>query len=282
MAIPKLNDLSFDNIELAKPAQKYPQFTVLYGKGGVGKTTLASYSENPVIVPVGRETGHEIHANWGIPTFANTQERPPLDFLFACIARLLKTAHSRKTLIIDNLGTYREAVDEDVEEDNKGNDKLDSFGKRQALCYPYYTRLLAGFDALMKKKEMNIILIAHEVLHNVNKEDGTYYSRTGIHAPAGQNTNVRALLEARAHNVLYLKLEPQTRKAKDSMGQEKLIATGGAPKRIIYTKPHSSFFAKCRVNMEPFYEIESSDNEEDLFKNKINQDIINFWNELYR
>ena len=281
MAIPKLSDLSFDDIELAKPAQKNPQFTVLYGKGGVGKTTLAAYSENPVIVPVGRETGHEIHANWGIPTFANTQERPPLDFLFGCMARLLKTEHSRKTLIVDNLGTYREAVDEDVDADNI-NEKLDAYGKRQSLAYPYYTKLLAGFDALMKKKEMNIILLAHEVQFNINKEDGTYFSRTGIHCPAGENTNVRALLEARAHNVLYMRSEPPTRKAKDAMGQEKLIATGGAPKRIIYTKPHGSFFAKCRVNMEPYYEIESSDTEEDLLKHRNNADMIKFWQDLYK
>jgi 5-methyltetrahydrofolate--homocysteine methyltransferase len=40
----------------------------------------------------------------------------PIDFVFGAVAKLLKTDHTRKTVVFDNLGCYREAVDEDVEE----------------------------------------------------------------------------------------------------------------------------------------------------------------------
>jgi hypothetical protein len=281
MAIPDLSKIKIEGIELEQPGQHHPQFTVIYGKGGTGKSTVACYSPNPVVLPIGRETGHEIPAAYGVPTFCNKGALAPLSFVFGCIAKLLQGEHSRKTLIVDNIGTYRECVDEDVEEDNKGQD-LKAFGRAQALAYPYYTKLLAGFDALMKKKAMHIILLGHEVQYNINREDGSYYARTGLHVPAGENTNVRALIEARAHNVLYLRSEPQTRKAKDAMGQEKLIATGGTPKRILYTKPQGNFFAKCRVNMEQYYEIENSDTEESLLKDKTNESIQLIFEHLYR
>jgi len=281
MAIPSLDNVKFDDIELAVKTKKRPQFSIIYGKGGIGKTTAACYSPDPVILPVGRETGQERMIDNGVPSFENTKGMPPIEFVFGCMQKLLKTEHSRKTLIIDNIGSFREAVEEDVEADNKGVD-LKAYGKGAALAYPYYTRLLAGIDAIMKKKDMHVILIAHDVLYNINKEDGTYYQRIGINAPAGENTNVRGLLEARAHNVLYIRGEDPTRTVKGVMGGVKQIATSGKINRVIYTKPQGTFFAKSRVNAEPYYEIEPTETEEDLLNNKTNETLIQLFTDLYK
>lgn len=280
MAIPAFDKLKFDDITLATKVKGRPQFTIIYGKGGIGKTTAACYSPDPVLIAVGRETGCERMIDNGIPCFLNSSDKPPIEFVFSCIARLLKTEHSRKTLIIDNIGSFREAVDEDVENDNKDTD-LKAFGRGTALAYPYYTKLLAGIDALMKKKDMHVILIAHDVLYNINKEDGTYYQRVGINAPAGENTNVRGLLEARAHNVFYIRGIEPTRIVKGAMGGTKTVATSGKINRIIYTKPQGTFFAKSRVNLEPFYEIEPSDSEEELLTERTNPTLIKLFTDLY-
>jgi hypothetical protein len=280
MAIPDFNKIKFDDIEIAVKKPR-PQFTVLYGHGGLGKTTASCYAPNPVIIPIGRETGQERMIDYGVPTFENTKEIPPIEFVFGAIAKLLKTEHSRTTAIFDNIGCYIEAVNEDVEADNKGVD-LSAFGKKQALGYPYYGRLLAGFDMLMRKKNMSIILIAHDVLYNVNLPDGTYYQRTGIAAPAGENTNVRGLLEARAHNVLYMRSETITRKVKGAMGNEKIIGSESNIKRIIYTKPHGTFFAKSRGELEPVYEIENTENSTDLLKNKTNETLIKLFADIHK
>lgn len=279
MSIPDFNKIKFDDIEIAVRKPR-PQFTIIYGHGGLGKTTAACYAPNPVIIPIGRETGQERMIDYGVPTFENTKDMSPIEFVFGAMARLLKTEHSRTTAIFDNIGTYREAVDEDVEQDNKGVD-LSAFGKKQSLGYPYYGRLLAGFDMLMRKKNMNIILIAHDVLYNVNLPDGTYYQRTGIAAPAGENTNVRGLLEARAHNVLYMRSETTTRKIKGAMGNEKTISSESDIKRMIYTKPMGTFFAKSRGDLDEVYQIENTENVTDLLKNKTNETLTKLFNDIH-
>jgi hypothetical protein len=280
MAIPKLDDIKIDGIELAKPKER-PQFTVLYSAGGVGKSTISSYSPSPVIIPIGRETGQERMIDFGVPCFENTKEIPPIHFVFGCIQKLLKSEHGRKTAIFDNLGSFREAVDEDVEEDNKGVD-LNAFGKRQGLSFNYYGRLLAGFDALMKKKGMNIILLAHSVPINVNLPDGTYYQKTAIHAPAGDNTNVRGLLEARAHNVLYLRSETRTRSVTGALGVKKIIGAETGVKRVIYTKETGTYFAKSRGDLEESYEIDQTESATDLLKKQSNESIIKLWADIYQ
>jgi len=263
MAIPDISKIDFKGIELATP-KKYPQFNILYGAGGTGKTTLAAHTEAPVIIPIGRETGHQAFANAGIPCFEPTADMNPVAFVFGAIARLLKTEHSRKTAIFDNLGCFREAVDEDVEADNKG-EKLDAYGKRQALAYPYYTKLLAGFDALMKRKGMNVLLIGHSTPVNMNLPDGSYYQQISIHAPRGDNTNVQSLLEARAHNVLYIKSETQTKKTTGALGVEKTIAVRGVIKRTVYTKQSGLYFAKSRADLDDFYEISDKESIDKLW-----------------
>lgn len=279
MAIKNLDSIKFDEIGLVPKSEKRAQFTVLYGHGGLGKTSAACYSPDPVIIPIGRETGHERMVESGIPAF-NNPGIPPIDFVFGCIQKLLKTEHSRKTAIFDNIGTYREAVDEDVENDNKGAD-LKAFGRGTALAFPYYGKLLAGIDLLLKKG-IHVILIAHDVQYNVNLESGDYYSRVGINAPAGENTNVRGLLEARAHNVLYMRGENPTAVVKGAGGRNKQVATSGMISRIIYTKPAGTFFAKSRVNLDHFYEIEHSETEEELLKERSNPSLIKLFQDIYK
>jgi len=279
MAIKDLNKIDFESIGLIPKAEKHPQFTVIYGKGGLGKTTAACYSPDPVIIPIGRETGHERMVANGIPAFQCPPGMAPLDFVFGAIQKLLNSEHSRKTVIFDNIGTFRECVTEDVENDNKDKD-LKIWGRGSALEFPYYGKLLAGIDKLLKKG-LHVILIAHDVSFNVNLESGDYYSRVGINAPAGENTNVRGLLEARAHNVFFIQGENPTTVVKGAGGKNKQIATSGQISRVIYTKPAGTFFAKSRVNLDLFYEIEPSDTEEELLKNRSNPTLIKLWSDVY-
>jgi len=279
MAIKNIDAIDFDSIEIAKKSGNRPQFTVIYGSGGMGKTTAACYSPNPVIIPIGRETGHERMVEQGIPAFENPG-MSPIDFTFGCINKLLKSSHSRETAIFDNIGTFREAVDEDVAKDNPDTN-LKAFGRGVGLAYPYYGKLLAGFDRLLKAG-IHVILIAHDVQYNINLESGDYYSRTGINAQAGENTNVRALLEARAHNVLYMRGENPTKSVKGAGDRNKIVALSGDISRVIYTKPSGTFFAKSRANMDYFYEIENTASEEALLKDRSNPTLIKLFQDLYK
>jgi len=278
--IPDLNKIDITGIGIAKPRPR-PQFTVLYGSGKIGKTSAAIYSEEPIILPIGNESGQEIMIKHGVPCLENLNEMPPLSFVFGALAMLIKTDNSRKTLIIDNLSRFREIVDDDVLKDNKGED-LSHFGKAQTLAFPYYKRLVAGIKMLMAKKQMHVILIAHDVHYNIQLENGTYYSKIGILAPAGENTNVRALLESTAHNAIYMAEKPTVINTKTPMGQAKQIAAKMDITRVLYTRSKSSFFAGTYNKMEDEYEIEPTVELEDLYTNKTNETLKQFFNDLYK
>lgn len=289
MSLPKsIEEIDFSSIEINAKPSAGPQFTIIYGKGGTGKSSIACYSPDPVIVPIGRETGHE---RMMVPKLERPQGMDTIPHVFACIAKLLKSEHSRKTVIFDNLWSYREAVEDDVIESNPDCDSKGKkaqalsdygYGKGQAMAYPYYTRLAAGFDALMKKKGMHVILLAHDASYNINLADGTYYTKLSINAPGGENTNVRGFFEARAHNVFYLRAEDSTLNVKGAMGQTRKIASNRGIERVLYTKPTSEFFAKSRVNMAPSYVLDHSETEEELLHKRSNQSIINIFEELYK
>ena len=285
MALPKnlhdfdLNALNFESKIKAKPEKK-PQFSIIYGKGGIGKSSAACYSPDPIIIPVGKETGAEMMC---VPKFPNhhDMELKPVDHVFAALSWLIKAEHTRKTVIIDNVGSFREAVDEDVEVSNPNVD-LKAFGKGSALSYQYWTALLSSIDSLMKKRGLNVILLAHDGAYNVSLQDGSYYQKISVNAQRGENTNVMGLLEARAHNVFYMTNEASVITVKDNFGQKKKIAAAGNVNRTIYTKPSGQFFAKSRVNLDDHYDISDSGSEEELLKDLSNPDIIRFWSDVYR
>lgn len=285
MALPKnLHDFDLKALKIeskitSKPEKK-PQFSVIYGKGGIGKSSLASYSHDPIILPVGRETGHE---GMYVPKFPNSDEMglSIINHVFACLSWVIKNEHTRKTLIIDNGGSYREGVDEDVESSNVGVD-LKAFGKGASFAYPYYTRLMAAIDEVIKRRNMNVILLAHDGAYNVNLPDGTYFQKISVNMPGGENTNVRGLIEARAHNVFYMVNESPTMNVKNNFGVTKKIATSGNVSRVIYTKPAGNFFAKSRVNLDDYYPIIDSGSEEELLKDRTNPDMVRFWSDVYK
>jgi hypothetical protein len=296
MAIPEFEELdisrvSFDTIEMKKP-----QFSVIIGKGGIGKTSLACYSIGDcIILPIGRETGHEEMPVHKFDTF-DKMGLSPIEHVFTCFSWILKhpRAENLKTLIIDNVGAYREIVDEDVIR-SRPRAKVDGeivdiksltdygFGKGAAMAYPYWTRLLKGIDAVMKRRNMNVILIGHEGYHTVNRPDGSYYQRISINAPSGANTDVVGLIEARCHNFFYMDSEVTTATDKRGMPQNgKHYAKREDITRIIYTKEQGDVFAKCRADMNPIYEIMPSESKDELLKKRNNESIIKFWNDVYR
>jgi hypothetical protein len=285
MSLPKdmdafdLSALNFESKINAKPIIA-PQFTIIYGKGGVGKSSLTSYAKAPIILPLGRETGHE---KMCIPKLPNHTELgiDPVSHVFAAFKWLRDAQHTRQTLIIDNVGAYKDIVEDDVEEANKGVD-LKAYGKGSALAYPYWSRLARGIDMLMKKRGMDVILLGHDGTYTINNPDGSYYQKISVNAPSGEKTNVRADLERQAHNVFYIQEEALVAEEKRGMPQEgKKYAIGVKPKRVIYTQSVGNIFAKRRVQMQDRYIIKESPDQTALLKTRTNESIQQFFKDLY-
>jgi len=285
MAIPKnLHSTDFAKFDFGNKIKSAPergaQFSVIYAQGGGWKSTISSYAKNPVILPVWLETGHRVVDCPKFPEIGEYDGLKAIEHVFGAISYLIKEKHSRQTLIIDNLGSFREAVVNDVQTDNP-NEKT-AF-KLAAMCYGYYPYLLEAIAALMNKRQMDVILLAHSGAVTVNQADGTWYDTISINAPQGKNTNARELIEARANNVFYVKNQPTTQDDKRGLGldsKKKYITSAG--KKVIYTRPREDFFAKCRLDMQDSYPIDKSDSIHELLTLKNNESIIEFWRDFYQ
>lgn len=280
MALPKnINDIKgFNDLEstiTSKPIRG-PQFSVIYASGKCGKSTVASYADSPVIVPIGLETGHH---SMNVAKIRDMKDgESGTDHVFAALAMLINREHNYKTLILDNLGTFRVEVEKDA---NVG----DKAAFQQApIHYEYYLRLMSAISTVLKKRNMDVILMAHSVSYTNNMPDGSWHERIHINAPKGQNTDVRAMIEQRAHNIFYMRTEPITRKdergitAKDS-GKKYMTGVG---RKMIYTREKENFFAGTRLPLRGEYEIKPSDDLRELLIEKSNMSIIDFWRDYYR
>ena len=115
MALPKnLYSADYGKFDFGNKIKSSPergaQFSVLYADGKGWKSTIASYAKNPIILPVWLETGHRVVDCPKFPEIGEYEGLCPIAHVFAAINWLMKEQHSRKTLIIDNLTSYREAV----------------------------------------------------------------------------------------------------------------------------------------------------------------------------
>ena len=212
----------------------------------------------------------------------------PIIHFFTCINYLLTKEHSRKTVIIDNLTSYREILEEDIVKTFKLKDEKTAtslgdfeFGKGQMHALQYYKRLLAGIDALLKQRQLHVILIAHDGYHTINKHDGSYYQKLSLNAQGGDNTNARTLFESRAHNVLLMTCEDVVVDRTSSMGVKRKMASGLPTNRIIYTKQTSAFFAKTKSAIEKSIIVEESENEHELLHELSNPTYKQLFIDLY-
>lgn len=311
MAVPtKPFDLSAFKPKVISGPESGGKFIIIYGKGGVGKSTLACHCVDDeasadgqrtrsgyFILPVGRETGHQAMHGRKFET-AGKMGLSPVDHLFLHL-QYVQQAHEKlgiKALVIDNYSSARQSFEADVILSNptvgQNNKEVESladygFGRGQAMAFAYSTRLVQGISKLTERG-VHVILLAHEGRFTVNNPDGSYYKQISINAQDGENTSVRGLLEAEAHHVLYLTSEPKSLVSdkrgmpadKESAASAKKYAKREEIQRLIYTQPMGDFFAKSRADIDPVWVVEDYENPKELLVKRDHPQFKQLFKEL--
>ena len=286
MALPTkdapIKDWNFD-LKITNQPDRGNQLTVIYADGGGWKTTLASYAANPIILPVYLETGAKVSA---CPRFPNVgADQNPVHHVFAAIKWLTDEKHTRKTLVIDNLSNYRAAVQSDVIQD-LGKTATGAAQPEYSISkfsYPYYGRLLADISRLQRKRDMDVIIIAHTEKYTT-WVDGKGLDRVSASAISGEKTNAVKLIEGQADNFYLIRNEPITRSTEEGGITKKTVQKViGQGKTILYTAPQQEFFAKNRLffHMQKSYELKPNDDGMALKFAKTEQSFIDFWRDFY-
>lgn len=255
-----------------------PQLSVIYGAAGTCKTTVAAYAKTPYFLQLGYETG--VQAAIGA-FMAKIGSDNAYNDLLGALSAFANTSERGKieTLVIDNATELAGIVDNMTKAMHGGNLDPMNFTRQR---WPLWSVVL---DAICKVVEsgLDVILIGHPRKITTWGTNGGIDSFT-LEAPTGEtkNTDILTTILQRANNVFYIEQKHRTKTVKGALdkGDGKNVSVGHSG-LYINTVQTGGYYAKNRLWMQDDYKIEQSDNEYDLYVNKSNESINDFWNDFY-
>lgn len=227
----------------------------LYGPGGVGKTTLASMFKNPFIIRTEDGTAslealpEELRKN--VFSFTEDDKKTPVLFkstqdVLDGIDWIIGQSHSRETLILDSTTRYDEIARAEVLADEP-NVKLRTmamshggYGKSWGFVAAKHMALWKKILQVKNERQMDVVLIHHEMIEEVNPPDAQPYARATLRLHKGseksQDTNIQALYFELSDVVGYVRQE-------FFVNEGKAVGTG---RRLVYCDLVPFAATKCR------------------------------------
>jgi len=217
-----------------------PLRLIVYGPPGIGKSTFAAGSPNPIFL--GAEKGT---AQLDVTRFP--QPETWQDILEAM--QVLETeAHDYKTIVLDTLDWIEPLIHQAVLiEENKGKDSaravsdIDSmgYGRGYNLALTQWRKFISCLERLSDARSMNILMLAHSQIRSFKNPEGEDYDRyeMKLHHKAG------GLLQEWADEVLFANYETATHERK---GRVRGISSGA---RVIHTTRTAAYDAKNRHDL---------------------------------
>lgn len=132
--------------------QELPPRICIYGTHGIGKSTLASVFPNPIFIST--EDGID---GLDVTSFPKATH---IGDVVESIKTLIKEEHDFKTVVVDTVDWLVEPlIVDDVEATHEAKEL--AYGKGQMFVAESFREILQGLDALRRKRDMNVVLLAH-------------------------------------------------------------------------------------------------------------------------
>jgi AAA domain len=231
------------------PGDKEGEKILLYGKSGVGKTTAAAMSPNPIFIGLddgGRKirnpkTNQPVNAIQGIESFQDLRDALHQSSLFP----------SGSTIVIDTI-TRAEALAEPYLFATLKTDKGETVDNIEGYGYGKgYKHLLDAMRLILSDLEphvrrgVNVLLLGQLAQATVSNLEGTDYLEDGPKLSNAQKYSVRTEVGEWVDHIFRIG-NPEIVVAKANKTATKGKASGST-ERIIFTTPRLHFMAKNRV-----------------------------------
>lgn len=222
---------------ITQGAQRKPCKMVLYGVQGIGKTTFAAASPNPIFLPI--EDGL---ASIEAPRF-------PRPDSFAAVLEamrvLYREKHDYRTLVVDTLDALEPLIWRHVCDDARKKSIEDfGYGKGYVHAVEEWRRFLGACEVLRDKVGMGIILIAHSAVVRTSPPDGEEYDRYSLKLHKMASAAVQEWADA----VLFAQYEVRVIKTESPNGKSRARAVGDGS-RVLRTSERPAWAAKNRFNL---------------------------------
>lgn len=207
-----------------------PQKVVAYGPEGVGKSTLASQTPEPVFLDT---EGGTHHLDVVRIDSASTWEQ-----ITAAIAALARGGHEFKTLVIDTADWLEKRLIEHLcRKHNKDSIEDFGYGKGWVILGEEFAKFLGSLDGLLAKG-MHVLFLAHSQVRKFEAPDQAgSYDRFELKL----SKQVAPLLKEWADVVLFGNFV--TRVAEKDNGKHRGV---GGKERVLFANHTAAFDAKNR------------------------------------
>jgi hypothetical protein len=214
--------------------QELPPRICIYGGHGIGKSTLASLFPRPIFIST--EDGL---ASLDITSFPRAET---VDDVAQNIRTLIKEDHDFKTLVLDSVDWLVEPlIVSDVESKHDAKDL--AYGKGAMMIAESLRELMGGFDVLRKKRDMNIVILAHAATVKYEDPRSEPYDRFQPKLP----TRCNALLQEWVDVLAFAAFRVIVKKSDAGFGNQvsRGITTG---ERLLHMIENPAYVAKNRYN----------------------------------
>lgn len=226
--------ISLQTLKRALPPK--PPIIVLYGVRGVGKTTLAAGSSNPVLLRIEDGLGTLDVPHWPIDSYQDVT---------AAIGALYSEEHTFKSVIVDSLDWLEPLIfAEACRQNGWENIETPGYGKGYEIALKVWREFMDGMRALRDEKGMTIVMLAHEKISTFNSPDVDPYDRYQLK----MHNKSAALLEEAADIVAFMNYRVSVRHV-DAKDRNSPVRGVGGGQRVLYLEERPGRKAKNRFQM---------------------------------
>jgi len=224
---------------IQKKAKAKASITIIYGPSGLGKTTLAVGSKNPIVLQTEEGLGI-LTKNREIPHFKLAKD---YDTFFGYLKFLVDSDLEYNTLVIDSLDWLEPLIHTKTCEVHK-QASIESFGYGRGYneALKYWREVLDLVNTLRNEKKMRVVLIAHNQIKAFHDPSTESYDRheLKLHKAAS------ALVLEASDMCLFLNYKKGTVKVQGNKGLTSKTVQSG---RVLVTTESPACVAKNRYGL---------------------------------
>lgn len=226
--------MSFQD-KLIKGKQELPPRMCIYGTHGIGKSTLAAQFPRPIFIST--EDGIDALDVTSFPRAKHVNE------VVESIKTLIKEEHDFKTVVLDSVDWLIEPLITSNVESSHDAKEL-AYGKGQMMIAEEFREILQGLDALRRKRDMNIVILAHAAVVKFDDPRNDGYDRYQPKLPNRCNSLIQEWVDVLA----FASFKVIIKKSDAGFNKEKTRgATTG--ERLLHFVEQPAFVAKNRYSL---------------------------------
>lgn len=227
--------MNFNDL-IQQESKRKPPRILLHSKHGLGKSSWAAVSPKPIFIQTEDGLG-EIKTD-RFPLAIST------DDVYKYLDMLINEEHVYKTVVVDSIDWMEKLIWDKVcnENDVKNIEKI-GYAKGYTFAMTYHEKLIEKLSILRDKKNMIILLLAHNEIKPFSNPEAENYDQYVIKLHKKSAAKYEEFCDA----VFFMNHKTYIQKEKGAL-KAKVIGSG---ERVIFTEPRPAFTAKSRYDL-PF------------------------------